>query len=103
MLQPEAGYAAEGVPHPVVSITDPGFCRLAGKLARWGAGLSKGFHWAENLTHVPEPDTDVSGKMGGECRSEPRIAHDLLNSYSGGQHSPISEDAEGAHRKHQTA
>lgn len=83
-MQAEDGYAAEGVPHPVVSIVDPGFCRLAGRLARWGTGSDEGFHCAENFTHVPEPDTDVLGEVGGEHRSEPRIAYNLLNSYNGG-------------------
>lgn len=63
MLQPEDGYAAEGVPHPVVSIEDPGLCKLLGKLARWRTGSVKGSPHVI-FTHVPEPDAEVSG--GGE-------------------------------------
>ena len=43
ILQVEDGYAAEGVPHPVVSMVDPGFCRFAGKLARWRTRLEERF------------------------------------------------------------
>lgn len=63
MLQVEDGYAAEGVPHEVVSRVDPGFCRFAGKLARWGAG-SERLSSSRSFTHVPEPDADVSGEGG---------------------------------------